>query len=143
MRWRIAGMCGASFGAWAMTVLSTLPISQPAARTRRAASASRASESAPAELRVGVGEVAADVAQRRGAEQRVGDGVAQRIGIRVAEQAVAVRDLDAAQHQPAPGDERVRVPALADAPLRCIRAVRCSCGVLQQSFAPARSRPAR
>ena len=40
-------MCGASFGACAITVESTLPTCQPAALIRRAASASRASESAP------------------------------------------------------------------------------------------------
>ena len=34
MRARMAAMCGASFGACAITVLSTLPICQPAARTR-------------------------------------------------------------------------------------------------------------
>ena len=43
----IAGMCGAIFGACATMVLSTLTMSQPAARTRRAASASSTDESAP------------------------------------------------------------------------------------------------
>ena len=79
------------------------------------ASASSASESAPRKLRVGVGEVVADVAQRGGAEQRVGDRVAQRVGVGVAEQAVRVRDRHAAQHQRAARHQRVRVPAFADA----------------------------
>jgi hypothetical protein len=50
------GMCGASFGACAITVLSTLPISQPAARTRRAASASSTDRIGAAKLLVGVGK---------------------------------------------------------------------------------------
>ena len=48
----------------------------------------------------------------------------QRVGVRVAEQAVRVRDLDAAEDELAARDERVRVPALADAPERC-RAASC------------------
>ena len=44
---RMPGMCAARRGAWATTVLSMLPISKPAARTRRAASASSTPESAP------------------------------------------------------------------------------------------------
>ena len=47
MRATMAGMCAARRGACATTVLSTLPMRQPAARTRRAASASNAAESAP------------------------------------------------------------------------------------------------
>jgi hypothetical protein len=47
MHWRIAGTCGASRGACAITVASTLPTCQPAPLTRRAASASSARESAP------------------------------------------------------------------------------------------------
>jgi type II secretory pathway pseudopilin PulG len=47
MRARIAAMCGAIFGACATMVLSTLTMAQPAARTRRAASASKVCESAP------------------------------------------------------------------------------------------------
>jgi hypothetical protein len=58
------------------------------------------------ELGGGVGEMAADVAQAGGAEQRVGDGVRQRVGIRMAQQAVAVRDAHAAEDQRAAFDER-------------------------------------
>ena len=72
-------------------------------------------------LHVGVGEVMADVAERGGAEQRVGDRVAERVGVGVAGQAVRVRDLDAAEDELPAGDERVRVPALADAPDRAAR----------------------
>jgi hypothetical protein len=48
--------------------------------------------------RIGIGEVAPDVAQRRGAEQRVGDGVQQRVGVGMPEQAVRVRDRHAPQY---------------------------------------------
>ena len=96
-------------------VASTLPTCQPAPRTRRAASASSAQRIGALELRVGVGEVVADVAERGGAEQRIGDRMAERIGIGVAGQAVRVRDLDAAEDQLAAGDQRMRVPAFADA----------------------------
>ena len=84
MRWRIAAMCGASFGACAITVASTLPICQPAPLTRRAASESSASESAPRYCMSVSGKVMADVAERGGAEERVGDRVAERVGVGMA-----------------------------------------------------------
>ena len=119
-RWRIARMCGAIFGDCAMMVLSTLPTSQPAARTRRAHPAcclgQQRDRVGTAVLLIGVGEMKTDVTHRRSAEQRIGDRMAQRVGIRVTEQAVRVRDLDTAEHELAAGDERMRVPAFADAP---------------------------
>ena len=45
------------------------------------------------------GIVLADVAQPRGAEQRVADRVQQHVGVGVAVEALVVRDLDAADHQ--------------------------------------------
>jgi hypothetical protein len=92
MRSRMAGMCGAILGACATMVLSTLTMAQPAARTRARPRQQHASNRRR-EGRVGVGKVAADVAQRRGAQQRVGDGVQQRVGVGMAQQAVAVRDV--------------------------------------------------
>ncbi len=55
---------------------------------------------------VGVGEVLADVAQPGGAEQRVGDGVGEHVGVRVSLQAELVGDLHPADHEPAPGARR-------------------------------------
>ena len=49
--------------------------------------------------RIGVGKMATDVAQRRGAEQGIGDGVQQHIGIRVPEQPCHVVNVHAADHQ--------------------------------------------
>ena len=68
-----------------------------------------------AELRIGVGKVPADVAEPGRAEQRIGDRMQQHVGIRMAEQAGAVRHLDAAQDQLAARHQLVNVPALADA----------------------------
>src|SRR5215211_97157 len=47
-------------------------------------------------------EVLADIAERRRAENRVGDGVEQHIGVRMPLQSPVVRDLDAAEDQAAP-----------------------------------------
>jgi pimeloyl-ACP methyl ester carboxylesterase len=58
---------------------------------------------------VAVGEVLADVAQPGRAEQRVGDRVGEDVGVGVAGEAGLVRDLHAAEDEPAPGRERVRV----------------------------------
>ena len=66
-------------------------------------------------LRVAVGKMPADVAQRRRAEQRVADRVQQHVGVAVAREALVVRNLDAADHEPAPGDEGMHVETLADA----------------------------
>src|SRR6185295_16017969 len=66
------------------------------------------------ELGVAVGIVAADVAERGRAEQRVADRVRQYVGIRVPGETLVVRDLDAADHQLAAGDEGMHVEALAD-----------------------------
>ena len=64
--------------------------------------------------RIAVGKVAADVAQRDGAEQGIGDRMEQRIGIGVSEQAGCVGDFDAAEDELAPGDQSMNVVALPD-----------------------------
>lgn len=46
-------------------------------------------------LRLGVGKVRSEIPQRRCAQERIGNGVAKRIGIRMAEQPLLVRNLDA------------------------------------------------
>ncbi|MCY1302881.1 hypothetical protein D9M70_525640 [compost metagenome] len=65
--------------------------------------------------RVGIGEMAADVAQRGRAEQRVSHRVQQRVGIGMAQQAAVMRDFHAAKDQLAAGHQRVDVIALAHA----------------------------
>ena len=66
------------------------------------------------ELRIGVGEMAADIAQGRRTEDGVGDRVQQHVGVGVAQQAQVVRDLHAADDQVAVFHQRVAVIALAD-----------------------------
>lgn len=63
---------------------------------------------------VGVGEMTADVAERRRAEQCVGDRVQQYVRVRVAEQAALVRNRHAADDERAPRNELVHVVALSD-----------------------------
>ena len=62
-------------------------------------------------LRVAVGEVRADVAERRRAEERIYQGMDQRVGVGMAGEAVLPGELDAAEDEPAPGREPVRVVA--------------------------------
>ncbi len=69
----------------------------------------------PRKTRIGVGKHAPDVAQSSGTEQGVDNGMRQGVGVRVSEQAAAVLDLHAAQHQLAPWDQGMNVPALTDA----------------------------
>jgi hypothetical protein len=102
-------------GACAITVLSDVDRTPAGLPHRRQRARQQHHGVGAGELGGGVGEVTADVAQAGGAEQRVGDGVRQRVGIRMAQQAVAVRDAHAAEDQRAAFDETVHVPALADA----------------------------
>ena len=76
------------------------------------------------EALVGIGEMLADIAKRGGTEQRIGDRMTQRIGVGMTEQAVAVRNLHAAEDQRPPGDQCMGIPAFADAQARhgCCRA---------------------
>ena len=75
------------------------------------------------EALVGGREVLADVAERRRAEDRVGDGVQQHIGVGMPFQPPIVRDLDAAEDQAASRREAMSVVADAD-PRRDRRALR-------------------
>ena len=61
--------------------------------------------------RVAGGELPADVAQPRRPQQRVDDGVQQRIAVAVAQEAPVVRDEHAAEHQWTSLDETVDVVA--------------------------------
>src|SRR5258708_13945383 len=53
-----------------------------------------------------------DVAQPRGAQQRVANRVQQHVGIRMAFQPLGVGDIDPADHQLLPGDKGMHVEAL-------------------------------
>jgi hypothetical protein len=59
--------------------------------------------------------VLADVAQPRGTQQRIADGVQQHVGIAVAEQALLVGNLHPADDELAACNELVDVESLADA----------------------------
>src|SRR5215207_8069585 len=63
------------------------------------------------EALIGGREVLADVTERRRAEDGVGDGVEQHIGVRMPFQPPIVRDLDAAEDQAAPGRKAMSVVA--------------------------------
>ena len=65
---------------------------------------------------VGVGEVLADVAEPGRAEERVGDGVGDHVGVAVAGQAALAGERHAAEHERPPRvvGERVDVEALPD-----------------------------
>jgi len=67
-----------------------------------------------APLRGGIRKVPANVAQRRGAEQGVADGVRQRVAVRVAHGSFVERNTHAAQNQFAPRSEAVNIAAEAD-----------------------------
>ena len=72
-----------------------------------------AADAAPAF--VGVGEVMADVARAERAEDGVGEGVDEDVGVGVALEALVVRQLNAAEKKFAPLDEGVDVITNADA----------------------------
>ena len=67
------------------------------------------------EARIVRREEIADVAERGGSEQRVDQGVADDVGVRVSFEAAIVLERHAPEHERAPGDEPVRVVARADA----------------------------
>src|SRR6266568_2747104 len=67
-------------------------------------------EAQASRARIGVGEVAAEVAEAGGAEDRVADRVRADVRVGVAEEAVAL-ELDAAEDEAPPGREPVRVVA--------------------------------
>jgi len=64
--------------------------------------------------RIGVGEVAANVTLAQGAEDGIHYGMGQHIGIRVAEQAGGVRDIDPAEDEPAALHQAVHIVTVTD-----------------------------
>jgi hypothetical protein len=55
-----------------------------------------------------------DVAQPRGAEQRVAHGVDQHIGVGMPSESFLVRNFHAADDEPAPGHQRVSIKPLSN-----------------------------
>ena len=83
---RIAGTCGASFGACATIVASTLPTRSPRSASATRGAAARGCRR-PVHRGSLSGKCAPDVAQRQRAEDRVADRVQQHVGVGVAGEA--------------------------------------------------------
>ena len=79
----IASRCGASLGSSQTTEQSTLPIDQPSFRNLRHDIGEDAHRVGSFPLRVGVGIVLTDVTETGSAEQGVGDGMGDHIGVAV------------------------------------------------------------
>ena len=105
----MAGLCGPSFGSWAWMITSQLTGRQPAPGHALDDLGEEPAAVEPLPRGVGVGIMLADVAQRRGAEQGVGDGVQHDVGVGVADQAARLVDPDASQDQRPSLDQPVRV----------------------------------
>ena len=85
----------------ARRVASTLTTRSPRSASSATTAAQQRERVGAAPALVGVGEVLADVAEARGAEQRVDHGVREHVGVGVPVEAALVLDLDAAEDQPA------------------------------------------
>ncbi len=110
----MAAICGASLGAWAITVASTLTIRQPASARRRDDVAQQAATVGAGPALVVVGEQVADIAQRAGAEQRIAERMKQHIAVGVGDETVIVGDAYTADHQMVAIAEAMDVEAVAD-----------------------------
>ena len=62
-----------------------------------------------------------DVAQARGAQERVADRVHEHVGVGMPQQALVMRNLDAADDELAPFGERMHIETLPDPHLRLAR----------------------
>ena len=80
------------FGRSRITVTSTLPTSKPRAATSRAAAREQIEARRVLPARIGVRKVPADVAEAGRAENRVGDGVADDVGVGMPERAALGRN---------------------------------------------------
>ena len=109
----MAPRCGARRGCSAATTTSTFTTHQRSPWTRCATSRRRSIEAAPAVLLVGRREERAEIGQPDRAEQRVGDGVHDHVGVGMAREAGAV-DRHAAEHEVAVAAERVHVESEPD-----------------------------
>src|SRR5204863_5960197 len=66
-------------------------------------------------LRIGVGKMRAQIAERQRAENRVAHRVQQYVGVRMAVEAAVPGNRDAAEDELAPHDERMHVEPVSDA----------------------------
>ena len=108
-------MNGASFGRSTTIVASTLTIAKPASRTAGAHSREQLHRIGILPARVGIGKARAEIPERRGAEQRIGERVREHVAVGVAERTALERDANAAEDERAPLDEPMRVEAVTDA----------------------------
>ncbi len=69
--------------------------------------------------RIGVGKQFADVTQASGAEEGVGDGMEEDIGIAVTQRHLLMGDRHAPEHEPVAGPEAVRIVSQSDSDHRC------------------------
>ena len=82
--------------------------------------------------RVGVGKEVADVRFAERAKERVANGVHERVGVRMAVETLRVRNLHAAEDEPAPGDQLMNI--VADANVNHGRMISSSRAVTKQLF---------
>ncbi len=111
----MAAMCGAMRGACAMIVASTFNGEDAWRSHERAHLAQQLAAVDALVACVAVRKVLADVAEGRGAQERIADRMQEDIRVAMAQEALLVRDLDAADDELAPRDELVDVESLADA----------------------------
>ncbi len=128
----MAAMCGAIRGACAMMVASRLTIRNPClVQLRRGRTHQQAAVGATQAV-VRVGKVAPDVAQPCRAQQGIADGVQQHIPVRMSQQAAVEGNLHPADHQLAPGHERMHVESEARSQSHLNAS--CRCGSLNLPF---------
>ena len=111
---RIASIYGASFGRSAMTTTSTLTIVEATIANDGSGARQQIDARSTAKLRVRVGKVAADVTGGDRPQHGIGDRVAHRIRIGVAEQTSLVRHGHPAKDQRPPLDQSVEIVAGPD-----------------------------
>ena len=97
-----------------MTVASTFTIFALRLATCFAASSRKIRLGTPFQRGSVLGEKVADVRLAERAEERVANGMHERIGVRMSVEALRVRNLDAAEDELAPRDQRVNVVADAN-----------------------------
>ena len=95
----IASRIGASLGSSQTTEQSTLPTSPALGRHVRRHTAQQLDRVGAGDVRIGVGEPLPDVAQPRGAEQRLDDGVGDGVAVAVADEPRKPVEPAATEHQ--------------------------------------------
>ena len=110
----IGPRCAASRGSSAIAMTWALVIVQPSSRSFSATIFRNSQPEVSFQRGSPDGKVPAHVAEPGRAEDRVDERVHHRVAVGVTEQAAAVGDQDASEHQRPPGDEAVRVDAMTD-----------------------------